>query len=79
MCLNIKIWKYLCLNLANMSNFHRLEVVGRGSDTQLQVGENLKQLLGMTSIFVFNPVLKKCIPRIMFLFFSEFSHFYKYF
>ena len=24
-----------------MSNFHRLEVVGRGSETQLQVGENV--------------------------------------
>ena len=24
-----------------MSDFHQLEVVGRGSDTQLQVGENL--------------------------------------
>ena len=24
-----------------MSNFHALEVVGRGSETQLQVGENL--------------------------------------
>ena len=24
----------------NMSNFHPLEVVGRGSETQLQVGEN---------------------------------------
>ena len=27
-----------------MSNFHPLEVVGRGSDTQLQVGENLNNL-----------------------------------
>ena len=26
-----------------MSNFHRLEVVGRGSETQLQVGENLNK------------------------------------
>ena len=24
-----------------MSNFHQLEVVDRGSDTQLQVGENI--------------------------------------
>ena len=29
-----------------MSNFHPLEVVGRGSDTQLQVGENLNQITG---------------------------------
>ena len=28
-------------NLNRMSNFHRLEVVGRDSETQLQVGENL--------------------------------------
>ena len=27
-----------------MSNFHPLEVVGRGSETQLQVGENLNKL-----------------------------------
>ena len=28
-----------------MSNFHPLEVEGRGSDTQLQVGENLNYLI----------------------------------
>ena len=27
-----------------MSNFHSLEVVGRGSETQLQVGKNLQYL-----------------------------------
>ena len=27
-----------------MTNFHLLEVVGRGSETQLQVGENLKKI-----------------------------------
>ena len=27
-------------NQTNMSNFHPLEVVSRGSETQLQVGEN---------------------------------------
>ena len=26
-----------------MSNFYQLEVVGRGSETQLQVGKNLKE------------------------------------
>ena len=30
-------------------NFHPLEVVGRGSDTQLQVGENLKYLFSTIS------------------------------
>ena len=29
--------------LANVNNFHPLEVVGRGSETQLQVGENLNK------------------------------------
>ena len=29
-----------------MSNFHPLEVVGHGSETQLQVGENLNELTG---------------------------------
>ena len=43
MRLNIKIFKYLCPNLRNMSNFRPLEVVGRGSETQLQVGENLNK------------------------------------
>ena len=28
----------------NMSNFHPLEVVGRGSETQLHVGENLNKI-----------------------------------
>ena len=28
-----------------MSNFHSLEVVGRGSEAQLQVGENLNARL----------------------------------
>ena len=31
-------------NLTNMINFHPLEVVGRGSESQLQVGENLNKL-----------------------------------
>ena len=28
-----------------MGNFHPIEVVGRGSETQLQVGENLNDLI----------------------------------
>ena len=44
MYLNIKICKYLCSNQTNMSNFQPLEVVGRGSETQLQVGENFNKL-----------------------------------
>ena len=40
MTVNTKICKCLVLNLRNMSIFHPLEVVGRGSETQLQVGEN---------------------------------------
>ena len=38
-CLNIKIYKFVVSNLYNMSNCHPLEVVGRGSETQIQVGE----------------------------------------
>ena len=41
MCLNIKIDKCLVSNETLMSNFHSLEVVGRGSETQQQVSENL--------------------------------------
>ena len=40
-CLYIKICKCFIFLKINMSNFHPLKVVGRGSDTQLQVGENL--------------------------------------
>ena len=31
-------------SISNMSNFHPFEVVGRGSETQLQVGENLNRI-----------------------------------
>ena len=34
----------MVLNLPNMNNFHPLEVAGRGSETQLQVGKNLKSI-----------------------------------
>ena len=40
--LNTNICKCLISNLTNMSNFHSVEVVDRGSETQLQVSENLK-------------------------------------
>ena len=36
--------KCLASNKANMSNFHPLEVVGRGSETQLEVGEKLNSI-----------------------------------
>ena len=39
---NISIFHPLeVLKLTNISIFHPLKVVGRGSETQLQVGENL--------------------------------------
>ena len=41
MCLNIKICKLLISYETNMSHFQPLVVVDRGSETQLQVGENL--------------------------------------
>ena len=47
MCLKIRICKYVCSNLTNMSNFQPLEVVGRGSETQLQVAENLSKSTGL--------------------------------
>ena len=36
--------QFLCSNLTNISICQPLEIVGRGSETQLQVGENLNQL-----------------------------------
>ena len=46
MCvLNIYICKCLVSSQANiMSNFHAVEVVGRGSETQVQVGGNLNYM-----------------------------------
>ena len=44
-CINIKICKCLVSNWTNTSNFHPLEVVGRGSETQLQVGESINNLI----------------------------------
>ena len=35
-----------------MTNFHPLEVVGRGSGTQLQMGLNLNYLIYMVNQFV---------------------------
>ena len=43
-----------------MSNFRRLEVVGRGSETQLPVGENLNQ--------------KKVFKYICLMIYSEVAH-----
>ena len=45
-CLNIKIYRYFCSNLKTLSNFQPLEVVRRGSETQLQVAKNLNKLTG---------------------------------
>ena len=38
--------------LKNMSNFHPLEVVGRGSETQLHVGENLNYISYRSKVLV---------------------------
>ena len=42
-------------NCTNVSNFHPLEVVGRGSETQLQMGENLNYFIsaGLTFLPVY--------------------------
>ena len=37
--------KMFVLNIINISNFHPLEVVGHGSETQRQVGENLDYVI----------------------------------
>ena len=39
-----------------MVTFHQLEVVGRGSETQLQVGENLNYLILLIINFIFHPL-----------------------
>ena len=43
--LNINICKRLVSNETNLDNFYPFEVVGRSSETQLEVGENLNYLI----------------------------------
>ena len=38
------VCKHFILNYTNMSNFHALEVVGRSSETQLRVVENVNKI-----------------------------------
>ena len=38
-------YQMFCLKLNKYQQFHPLEVVGRGSETQLQAGENLNYLI----------------------------------
>ena len=45
MCFKFRKVAYIFSNSKNMSNFHPLEVVGRGSETQLQVDENLNFMM----------------------------------
>ena len=45
MGLNINIFKCFGLKFNKSNNFHTLEVVNRGSDTQLRVGENSNDLI----------------------------------
>ena len=53
MCLNINICEYF---VSNMNIFHSLEVVGRGSATQLQLDENY-----IISQFLNQPVTAFCL------------------
>ena len=46
-------------NLTNTSNFHPLEVVGRGSETQLQVGEKLNKITSPLRGYQ-SPINKEC-------------------
>ena len=49
-----------------MSNFHRVEVVGRGSETQLQLGENSNYLTQRFSVKVCsNSLSTGCRPTRM--------------
>ena len=45
MCVQTSRLANLVSNSINRSNFHSLEVVGRGSETRLQVGEKLNALI----------------------------------
>ena len=43
-----------------MSNFHPIEVVGRGSETQLQLGENLNSSSRASRVNVNSTVMIMC-------------------
>ena len=53
---SVCIMQMLGLKIKNMSNFHPLEVVGRGSETQLRVGKNLNKI-GFCTIDLFDTLL----------------------
>ena len=44
MCVSTSRFADIYAQIKQMSNFQPLEVVGRGSETQLQVGENLNKI-----------------------------------
>ena len=51
MCLNSNIRRCMLSNETHMSIFYPLEVVGRGSETQLQVGANCNYLIYASSLW----------------------------
>ena len=51
-CSNINICKCLVSNQTKMSNFHQLEVGGRGGETQIQVYANLSYLDSDSDLFI---------------------------
>ena len=58
MCLNIKICKCLVSNKTNRSNFLPHKVVGRGSETQLQVGENSNYLIECFKVLRYHTTIR---------------------
>ena len=73
---------YLFVRLFGLGNLHAKNNISRIARSILMILScviYLKQLLGMTSIFVFIFAVKKCIPQIIILFFSELLDFFKYF
>ena len=58
--LNSNICKFLVPNRTNTSNSHPLEVVGRDSETQLQVSRNLNKIAGKGLALDVGPVVRQC-------------------
>ena len=61
---NLQMFDLICLKQNNMHNFHPLEVVDRGSETQLQMGENQNKL-GPTLAGEWSSVLMSLKPSKM--------------
>ena len=59
-----------------MTNVHQLEVVDRGSETQLQVGENLNNLIERFKVNSFNSIYKRTCNQLKLIYYFNWNKYY---